>query len=76
MTPTFPTALVNETLLNEIARSAVSLEPVLFFYGGLIAAAAVLWMIGVVAFGRPRTAKAAGEPMAASRHQRTTPVVP
>jgi len=76
MTPTFPTALVNETLLNEIAQSTVSLEPVLFFYGGLIAAAAVLWMIGVVAFGRPSAANVAGEPIATSRQQRTTPVVP
>lgn len=76
MNPTFLTTAINDRLLNEVAHSTVSLEPVLFFYGGLIAAAAVLWMVGVVVFGRPGATKTTGQPTATLHRQRITPVVP
>jgi Mg2+/Co2+ transporter CorB len=52
MSPIFATALINDNLLNEVAHSTVTLEPVLFFYGAAIAAAAMLWTVGVLVFGR------------------------
>ena len=51
---TFATNAVTENLLNEIARGSLSLDLVLFFYTALFATVAVLWTIGVVAFGKPR----------------------
>jgi hypothetical protein len=52
MSPTFTTTIISDSLLNEVAHSTVTLEPVLFFYGAAIAAAAMLWTVGVLAFGR------------------------
>jgi len=76
MSPTFPSSVINDRVLNEVAHSTVTLEPVLFFYGGLIAAAVVLWMIGAVTFGRSNSTDAASLPMATLSEQRVTPVVP
>lgn len=61
------------TALTEVAQSMVTMEPVLFFYGGLIAAAAVLWIIGVATFGRSGAALPVDQSTAPSPGQRITP---
>ncbi|MBW2379446.1 MAG: hypothetical protein JRG70_07810 [Deltaproteobacteria bacterium] len=56
---TFATNAVTEFLLNEVAHSSVSLDPVLFFYTAVFATVAVLWTIGVLAFGKSRVSPVA-----------------
>jgi len=68
MYSTFPT----ERLLHEAANVTVSLDPVLFFYAASFAGIAVLWTIGVLAFGRPH---AVSVPRSTTQ-ARITPVVP
>ena len=48
MYPTAPT----EALLNEVAQTSLSLDPVLFFYGVCFSLAVILWTIGVLTLGR------------------------
>lgn len=51
----YPTA-VSETLLNEVARTTVPLDPVLLFYVVGFCLVAILWTLGVFTLGRPRKA--------------------
>ena len=52
MYPTFKPTTVNASLLTEVAQSTLSLDPVLFFYGGVAVVAVTLWVLGVLTFGR------------------------
>jgi len=75
MNPNFPTHAVSQSLLHEVAHSTVTMEPVLFFYGAVIVAAAVLWTIGVLAFGRSGAPSVAEPSTASSPRPRITPAV-
>lgn len=55
MNPMHRIASLNEGLLADIRHTDLSLEMVLALYGAIILATAGLWLIGVLAFGRPRT---------------------
>ena len=74
MNPSFATTVVSQNLLHEVAHSTVTMEPVLFFYGAVIVAAAVLWTIGVLAFGRSG-APSVAEPSTHSSPRRITHAV-
>ena len=54
MNPMHRIASLNEGLLADIRHTDLSLEMVLALYGAIILATAVLWLIAVLAFGRPR----------------------
>jgi hypothetical protein len=65
----------NENLLDEIAHTHLSLEMVFFLYAALVLSAAILWGVGVIAFGRcspkrpsPKSGSGSGD--------RITPAVP
>lgn len=57
MQPNLPSLAVSETLLQDTTQTFFTQEPVLFFYAAAFVAAATLWTLGVLAFGRCRSAR-------------------
>lgn len=67
---------VNENLLREVAHTELSLEAIFLLYGALVVVAAMLWLIGVVAFGGRRSTEPSSSKNASPSPERTSPAVP
>lgn len=70
MYPTFQPPAANEHLLNEVAQTSLSIDPVLFCYGVAVAVTLILWTIGVLVFGRPRKQAPSVQPVTATQRSR------
>jgi len=73
MSPTNPTTVINEHLLNEIARTTLSMDTVYLCYAAAVVVAAVLWTFGVIAFGRRCSTEPFNPAVANSSRERLTP---
>jgi len=67
---------VNQNLLEEVANTGLSLETVFLLYGALVAVAAMLWVIGVFAFGRRRSVEPSSSKESGPTAERISPAVP
>ncbi len=52
MNPMHHVGVANDNLLQDIARTDLSLETVFALYGVAVVIAATLWLVGVLTFGR------------------------
>lgn len=75
MNPMHRIAVVNEDLFNEVAHTNLSLETVFFLYGAIVVVAAMLWALGVVAFGGSRSTEPSSSDNPSPSTDRITPAV-
>lgn len=74
MNPMHRIAVANENLFNEVAHTDLSLETVFLLYGAIVVVAAILWVLGVIAFGG-RSRKPSSSDKPSPSMDRITPAV-